>query len=202
MPRLMSILAARAGNLLNFSELSRTSGLPQSTLKRYMALLEATFLILHLPAWSGNLSKRLVKSPKLYINDTGLLASLVGMDQDRLLTEPALAGALVENFVVMELIKQLSWSGRKPRMYHFRTQTDGKEVDVVLEDAAGRLVGIEVKSSHTVKADDFAGLKTLAGETKDRFKQGIVLYGGAEAIPFGKQFTALPIPALWELSAS
>lgn len=202
MPRLMSILGARAGNLLNFSELSRTSGLPQSTLKRYMALLEATFLILHLPAWSGNLSKRLVKSPKLYINDTGLLASLVGMDQDRLLTEPELAGALMENFVVMELTKQISWSCRKPRMYHFRTQTDGKEIDVVLEDAAGRLVGIEIKSGHTVKADDFAGLKTLAGETKDRFQQGIVLYGGTEAIPFGKQFTALPISALWELSSS
>jgi len=202
MPRLLSILGARAGNLLNFSGLSRTSGLPQSTLKRYMVLLEATFLILHLPAWSGNLSKRLVKSPKVYINDTGLLGSLVGMDQERLLTAPQLAGALMENFVVMELMKQISWSRRKPRMYHFRTQTGGKEVDVVLEDAAGRLVGIEIKSSHTVKADDFAGLKTLAGETKDRFKQGIVLYGGAEAIPFGKDFTAIPIHALWGLSAS
>lgn len=200
MPRLLSILAARAGNLLNFSELSRTSGLPQSTLKRYMALLGATFLILQLPAWSGNLSKRLVKSPKLYLNDTGLLGALVGMDQERLLTDPALAGTLMENFVVMELVKQISWSRQKPRMYHFRTQADGKEVDMVLEDAAGRLVGIEVKASHTVKADDFAGLKALADQTKDRLLQGIVLYSGAESVPFGKKLMALPIHALWELS--
>ena len=197
MPRLLSILGARAGGLLNFSELSRTSGLAQSTLKRYMALLEAAFLIRPLPAWSGNLSKRLVKSPKVFIHDTGLLGYLIGMDKNRLRTEPELAGALTENFVVMELTKQLSWSRIGPQLFHFRTQAGSREVDIILEDAAGRLVGIEIKSSHSVKADDFAGLKVLANETKDRFVRGVVLYSGPEKVPFGKNLLALPISTLW-----
>lgn len=196
-PRLLSILGVRAGGLLNFSELSRTSGLAQSTLKRYMALLEAAFLIRLLPAWSGNLSKRLVKSPKVFIHDTGLLGHLIGMDKNRLRTEPELAGALTENFVVMELTKQLSWSWIRPQLFHFRTQASNKEVDIILEDAAGRLVGIEIKSSHSVKADDFAGLKVLANETKDRFVRGVVLYSGAEKVPFGKNLLALPVSSLW-----
>lgn len=200
-PRLLSILGARAATLLNFAELSRTSGLIQSTLKRYMALLEATFLIKLLPAWSGNLRKRLVKSPKLFVNDTGLLGFLIGMDKTRLQAEPQLGGALLENFVVMELTKQISWSRTQPQMFHFRTSA-GKEVDMILENAAGRLVGIEVKSSATVKSDDFSGLKVLAEEVPDRFVRGIVLYTGQQIVPFGKNLMAMPISTLWETSHS
>ena len=197
-PRLLSLLAVRSGHLLNFSEISRTSGLPQATLKRYMALLEATFLIKFLPPWSANLSKRLVKSPKLFVLDTGLLGYLIGMDPSRLNTEPELAGPLLENFVVMELTKQISWSRTRPQMFHFRTQTGGKEVDIVLEDAAGRIVGIEVKAAHTVKAGDLAGLKLLAQETQDRFVRGIVLYTGTQPVPFGNHLTAVPVSTLWK----
>ena len=198
-PRLLSLLAIRSGHLLNFSEISRTSGLPQATLKRYMALLEATFLIKLLPPWSANLSKRLVKSPKIFITDTGLLGYLIGMDKNRLSSEPELAGPLLENFVVMELLKQISWSQTQPQMFHFRTQVGGKEVDIVLEDAAGRIVGIEIKAAHTVKAGDLSGLKLLAKETKDRFVRGIVLYTGSQFVPFGNNLTAMPISTLWRL---
>jgi len=197
-PRLLSLLATRSGHLLNFSEISRASGLPQATLKRYMALLEATFLIKLLPPWSANLSKRLVKSPKLFVIDTGLLGYLIGMDKDRLNTEPELAGPLMENSIVMELTKQISWSQTQPAMFHFRTQVGGKEVDIVLEDAAGRLVGIEVKAAHTVKAGDLAGLKLLAKETQGRFVRGIVLYMGSQFIPFGDNLMAVPVSAMWK----
>jgi predicted AAA+ superfamily ATPase len=197
-PRLLSLLAVRSGHLLNFSEISRTSGLPQATLKRYMALLEATFLIKLLPPWSANLSKRLVKSPKLFMMDTGLLGYLIGMDKNRLHAEPELAGPLLENFVIMELTKQISWSRTRPAMFHFRTQVGNKEVDIVLEDAAGRIVGIEVKAAHTVKAGDLAGLKLLAEETQDRFVRGIVLYTGSRFVPFGSHLTAVPVSALWK----
>ena len=195
-PRLLSVLGARACSVINISELSRTAGIPLSTLKRYIILLEATFLLTMLPAWSGNFTKRLVKSPKIIINDTGLLGHLIGLDKRRLNTEPELLGPLLENFVVMELIKQISWSINEPKIFHFRTQT-GKEVDIVLEDAAGQIVGIEVKSSYSVKAGDFGGLKTLAAETGKNFKRGVVLYTGQEYIPFGKKMFALPISAIW-----
>ncbi|MEA3458280.1 MAG: ATP-binding protein, partial [Candidatus Thermoplasmatota archaeon] len=103
MPRLLSLLAARAGALMNYTELSSSLGLPQSTLKRYMALFEMTFLSQPLPAWSANLGKRLIRSRKLVLNDTGLLAHLTGLDEERIKSEPNTFGALLENFVIMEL---------------------------------------------------------------------------------------------------
>lgn len=200
LPRLLSLLAARVAALLNVAELSRSAALPHTTLKRYLALLETTFLVQMRPAWSTNIGKRLVKAPKLALTDTGLLASLLGLGPDRLRDDPVLLGPLLENFVVMELRKQIGWSRRQPQMFHFRTQT-GQEADIVLEDPAGGLVGIEVKASATVGAGDFRGLRTLAELARKRFRRGIVLYLGRESIPFGPQFHALPINALWHLGA-
>jgi hypothetical protein len=195
LPRLLAIIASRAPALLNFSELSRTLAMPQSTLKRYMTLLEATFLIQHLPAWSGNIGKRLVKTSKLVMSDTGLMAHLLGANKERLATG-GIIGPLLENFVIMELIKQTTWSSTKPQIFHFRTQT-GQEVDIVLEDRAGKLVGIEVKASSTVTAQDFKGLRALAETTGKRFHRGVVLYSGSESLPFGPELYAIPVNALW-----
>ena len=198
MPRLLSLLAARAGSLLNASELSRTSSVPLTTLKRYLALFETTFLIYTLPAWSGNLGKRLVKAPKLFLNDTGLLSHLRGITDDSPVES---LGPVLENFVVMELRKQSGWSARRPVMFHFRAHT-GEEVDVVLEEASGNLVGIEVKASHTVTSRDFRGLRALAEATGKRFVRGVVLYGGAQTIPFGANLHAVPISALWRTASN
>jgi predicted AAA+ superfamily ATPase len=195
LPRLLAIIASRTPALLNFSELSRTLAMPQSTLKRYMTLLEATFLIQHLPAWSGNLGKRLVKTSKLVMSDSGLMSHLLGANKERLATG-GIIGPLLENFVIMELIKQITWSSTKPQIFHFRTQT-GQEVDIVLEDRAGKLVGIEVKASSTVTAQDFKGLRALAETTGKRFYRGIVLYTGSESLSFGPELYAIPVNALW-----
>jgi hypothetical protein len=200
-PRLLSLLATRATALLNFSELSRSVAMPQSTLKRYLTLLEMTFLLQPLPPWSSNVGKRLVKTPKLMLNDTGLLPSLLPFQRERLVADRSFVGPLLENFVVMELRKQLTWSRVKPRLFHFRTQV-GQEVDVVLEDGAGRLVGIEVKASATVGSQDFKGLRALAEMTGEHFQRGIVLYTGMEPLPFGPQLHALPLQALWWLGKS
>lgn len=196
LPRLLALLAARAATLVNFSEISRTSTIPQSTLKRYMTILETTFLLQTLPPWSGNLSKRLVKAPKLVIGDTGLMTYLLGLNEERLLHDPILAGHVLENFVIMELKKQLGWNRIKVQLFHFRTQT-GQEVDIVLEDLSGRVIGIEVKSSASVAADDFKGLRLLQEIIGKRFIRGIVLYAGSEFIPFGPELQALPVSALW-----
>lgn len=196
LPRLLAVIAARSPALLNFAELSRSLAIPQSTLKRYMTLLEAAFLIQQLPAWSGNFTKRLVKTSKMVMTDTGLMAHLLGLDKKRLETG-AMIGPLFENFVIMELKKQITWSDVNPQMFHFRTQA-GQEVDIVLEDRTGNLVGIEVKASATVHAHDFKGLRVLAEATGGLFRKGIVLYAGTEIVPFGESLAALPAQLLWQ----
>lgn len=196
LPRLLSLVAARSCSLLNFAELSRSIGIPQSTLKRYLTLLETTFLVQVLPAWSANLGKRLVKSPKILLNDTGLMAHLLGLNEERLKADPMLMGPLLENFVALELRKQAAWSRTRPQAFHFRLPA-GEEVDLVLEDSAGNLVGIEVKASATVTTKDFKGLRALADLAGPRFRRGIVLYTGASSIPFATNLHAVPVSALW-----
>jgi predicted AAA+ superfamily ATPase len=194
LPRMLSLLATRSSCLLNYAELSRSLGLPQSTLKRYMALLETTFLVQVLPPWSANLGKRLVKSPKIMLCDTGLMAYLLGVDSNSEIPEHAL-GALVENYVVMELRKQLGWSSTRTSLFHFRERT-GKEVDVVLENAAGQVVGIEVKASSTVAKSDLKHLKFMRESLGDRFLRGVVLYLGTEQVSFDDTLQAVPLGVL------
>ena len=196
MPRLLSLLAARAGALMNYTELSSRLGLPQSTLKRYMALFEMTFLSQPLPAWSTNIGKRLIRSRKVVLNDTGLLAHLIGLNEERIRADPNTFGPLLENFVIMELRKQSSWSRIQPQFFHFRTR-NGREVDIVLENSAGEIVGIEVKASSTVNSRDFKGLRYLSELLGDRFLRGIVLYTGDQPVPFGSNLYALPVSTLW-----
>jgi predicted AAA+ superfamily ATPase len=200
LPRLLTLLATRAGGLLNSSDIARDLAIPLTTLKRYFALLEVTFLVQPLPAWSSNLGKRLVKAPKLYLGDTGLLAHLVGYGKGRLPVDRTQLGHLLENFAVMELRKQAFWSRTQPELFHYRTQT-GQEVDVVLEDRSGRLVGIEIKAAAALSAGDVKGLRAMAQTLGDRFHRGILLYAGQETIPFAHNIHALPIAALWLMGA-
>ena len=197
LPRLLRLLAARATGLTNFSELSRSSALPQTTLKRYVALLEQAFLIRRLPAWTRNPSKRLVRSPKLFFTDTGLLASLAGWNSGRLDQHPEEVGPLLENFVISEVSKQLGWSRVSCAIHHFRTST-GREVDLVLEDEAGRVVGVEVKASSSLRESDFQGLHALAEAAGEDFLRGVVLYAGGERLGVGPGMFALPMSSLWE----
>jgi len=196
MPRLLEILSARLGSQLNYAELSRTLQIPQTSLKRYIALFELTFLIQRLLPWSGNLGKRLVKSPKIYFTDTGLASYLCGAEIDNNGTGEMSKRPLMENFVLSELVKQAAWSRVKPRFFHFRSQT-GQEVDFILEDRKGNCVCIEVKASATVRPDDFKGLKWLAGHLGKRFIRGLVLYTGENYVPFGDRFVAYPLEIMW-----
>jgi uncharacterized protein len=195
-PKLLSLLATRASFLLNYAELSRASSIAHTTLLRYLTLLQTTFLVHTVPPWSNNLSKRLVKSPKLYLCDTGLLAHLLGVNGERLSLDSHLMDAIVENFAVMEIKKQLGWDAIGVQLFHYRTQA-GQEVDMVLEDRTGRCVGIEVKASTTVTPRDFNGLRGLAEDVDKKFIRGIVLYFGDQVLSFGKNLYALPISTLW-----
>ena len=197
MPRLLSLLAARIGGLHNAAEISRAAGLAHNTLKRYLTLLETTFLIKRLSPWHANLGKRLVKSPKLYLSDSGLASYLNGLEREDSLNASQLKGPLCENFVFSELLKQSSWSNMPLSLWYFRTAV-GKEIDFILEDSRGRLSGIEVKASATIGPEDFSALKEWAGDVKSRFMCGIVLYWGDNALPFGNGFWALPLQLLWQ----
>jgi predicted AAA+ superfamily ATPase len=196
LPRLLALLASRSATLLNFAELSNSIQIPQTTLKRYTALLEATFLIRQVPSWSRNLSKRLIKTPKLYLTDTGLLLYLLGADERRIKSDGEMLGKAAESFVLHELLKLASWSRTQPHIYHFRTQS-GLEIDFLLERRDGGIIGIEVKSGQKVDASSFKTLKLLANETKKKFLRGIVLYDGNAIIPFEKNLFAVPLQALW-----
>ena len=197
MPRLLSLIASRSAGILNFADLSRSLGLAQSTLKRYYALLEATFIVAALPAWFGNPGLRLIKSPKLHLVDSGLLGALMDITPERLRATPALAGPLLETFVVGEVLRQRGWSTTRVRAHHFRTGP-GREVDLVLEDASGRVAGIEVKAGATINSRDFAGLRALRDAAGERFVRGVILSGVREPVPFeGHTLLAAPIHTLW-----
>ncbi|MEB4591519.1 ATP-binding protein [Candidatus Thiothrix sp. Deng01] len=195
-PNLLQLLAVRSANLLNFAELSRTSNLPQTTLKRYFTLLETLFMLYRLPAWERNPGKRLVKAPKVFVPDTGLLAHLANWTADRMGVESGLPGGLVETFVLGELLKHLAFSHQRLTLWHYRTQNN-IEVDFILENRSGNLTGIEVKASATVDAKDFKGLKHLQETEAAIFQRGIVLYSGREVVPFGEKLFAVPLSMWW-----
>lgn len=195
-PHLLQLLATRSAKLLNFAELSRTSDLTQSTLKRYFTLLETLFLVYRIPVWERNPSKRMVKAPKLFLPDTGLLAHLTHVSLERINHEPGVLGGLVETFVLGELLKHLTFSEQRLSLWHYRTQ-NAIEVDFVLENRAGKLTGIEVKASASVDSKDFKGLRHLQETEPDAFQRGVVLYSGREIVPFGERLFAVPLSMWW-----
>jgi len=196
LPRLIALLATRVATLVNLADISRSVGIPHTTLQRYMALLERTFLVHQVPAWGMKLGSRVVKAGKLLFADTGLATALLHLSAVRVPKEP-IGGPMLENFVIMELWKQASWLAEWPRIYHFRTPK-GLEVDAVVEGEAGEILGIEVTQSQTVRGEDFRGLHELARLAGRRFRIGVILYLGRKVVPFGNNFYAVPMAALWE----
>jgi predicted AAA+ superfamily ATPase len=198
LPRLMRMIAARSANVVNVEALARDAAIPGPTLRRYLSLLELTFLVQRLPAWSTNRTSRAIHTPKLYVSDSGLLTHLLGMDAASLASPTAgAAGPVLETFVAMELRRQLTWSDQAASMYHFRTK-DGVEVDAVLEAPDGRVVGVEVKAAATVSARDFSGLRRMRDLCGPNFVAGALLYCGAQTLPFGDRLWAIPVASLWE----
>jgi len=199
LPRLLLLIAARVGSLVNYAELARDAALNQMTLKRYLTMLQAVFLAWTVRPWFTNRSKRIMKSEKLYLGDTGLLAHLLDIGAGDLRSSSPGIGPLLENFVALELLKQRSWSNTRPEILHFRGYS-GAEVDLILEAKGGRrLVGIEVKAGATVRSDDFKGLHALAKTAGQRFHRGILLHTGEEVIPFGSEMYAMPVSSLWQV---
>ena len=194
--QLMLAAAAVSASLLNIDGLARDLKLPASTVRAHLALLETLFLVVRLPAWSTNLLNRTIRSPKLFVADSGLLCHLNGAGAERLVEDGNLAGTAFETFAVTELLRQAQWQLDVPRAFHFRDR-DGREVDLVFERRNGAVAGVEVKAAASVTTSDFRGLKHLRAKLGDRFKLGVVLYTGEQPLPFGDRLAAVPISGMW-----
>ena len=176
------------------------TGIPRATIDRYMALFTTTFTVRFIPAWAGDVAKRLVRLPKILFVDSGTCAHLNGVDAARMVSDPDRYGLLLETFVGGELVRQIEWAPGRVELMHYRDGS-GAEVDWVLEDSRGRLVGIEVKSTSSPGADDFKGLRAFAANVGTRFHRGVVLHTGRSMVSMGSGFWAMPVEALWRLGA-
>ena len=197
LPRL---LAAAAAQTATFEQHQRPGGpfrVTRPTIRDYITLLEHLFLLEHLPAWHANRLKRLVKTPKLHMGDTGVSVALLGHDEHSLFEDRNAFGPLLETFVYQELRRQASGRPDLIRFFHYRDK-DKFEVDIVLERGPRTLAGVEIKSAATVRENDFRGLQKLQKAAKDRFTAGVVLYDGEHILPFGDRLFAVPLRSLWE----
>lgn len=204
LPRILRLLAASTAQEIHDADLSARLDIDRRTLRaNYLPLLHTVYLAFEIPAWSRNLVSRVTRRPKSYLGDTGIAAHLLGVDPARLAepTAPA-AGPLIETFAANELVRQVARFGDElgVALFHYRAHT-GSEVDLIVEGTDGRIVGIEVKASASVRREDFRPLTAmrdrLDGLRDARFERGVVLYTGTEALGFGDRLEALPLAALW-----
>lgn len=195
---LIRLLAARSGTLVAPGSLESELQISRPTVARYLRLLEEVFLIKRIPGWSRNLGTRVTSTPKLIFVDSGIAAQLLGQDAHLLRRPGAPFGPLLEAFVLSELARQITWSAEPVEMFHYRDR-DKVEVDALLENRRGQVVGVEVKAASTVRSDDFGGLRRLADRLGDDFLLGVVLYTGNSTLPFGPKLRAMPVSALWQI---
>ena len=194
--RLLELLALRSAQLVNASALANDLGLHRDTVDHYLAVLERLFLVRRLPAWHRNTAKRLVKSPKVHLLDSGLGAALADLTSADWLDRRDRMGHLLESFVVQQLIAQAAWTDGDLRFWHYRDK-DQVEVDIVI--TRGRKTwGVEVKAAASLTHKDGQGLARLADRCGKDFQCGILLYAGRDLLPLGnKRMLAVPLNELW-----
>lgn len=196
LPRFLRALAQTAGQMCNYSELGGQVGLDGKTVSRYISVFEHMYLLKRIDVWARNRLKRVVKTPKLQFIDSGLLSLLTNIGNKEVVLDKTGYGHILESFVFSELLKHTTTSDDDYRLLYYR-DADKYEVDIVIENSAGQLVGIEVKASATVKERDLRGLKRLASLAEDQFTAGVLLYDGDETMPLGRNQWAAPLSTLW-----
>ena len=196
LPRFLRSLAHVSGQLCNYTQLGGEVGLDGKTAARYMGAFEQMYLVRRVETWSKNRLNRVVKTPKLQFIDSGILSMLQSLSETEVAQDRQRFGNVLETFVYAELLKHATTADEDYRLLYYR-DIDKFEVDVVIENAAGNLVGVEIKAAATVKHSDLRGLKKLASVAGEQFKMGVVLYDGTETMPLGDDMWALPISSLW-----
>lgn len=180
--RLMTALCLRMGGLLNQAEIGRDIALPSTTVQRYINLLEVSYQVVRLPAYSINRTRRMVKASKTYWTDTGLALHLAGEATPR--------GAHLENLIIADLLAWSSGVHPAPLLSHWRTDT-GAEVDFVVE-LPGTLLPVEVKTAGRIRGEDARHLRTFLADYPDRASGGLLLYGGDRVIGLDDGIVAAP----------
>ncbi|HEX6421815.1 MAG TPA: DUF4143 domain-containing protein, partial [Acidimicrobiales bacterium] len=179
------------------ASIARAAGMADTTVRRYLPLLEAVFAFHELTPFSANLSARASGRTKAHLVDTGLATQLVRETGSRL-ADPASAafGPLFETFVVNEVARQRTWSDQIVDLHHVRVHR-GAEVDLVAIGDGGRVAGVEVKATASPGPSDARGLRWLAGRMGDRWVQGVVVCMIDRPVPLGAGITAVPVAAVW-----
>jgi uncharacterized protein len=196
LPRFLRALAQVAGQMCNYSQLGAQLGLDHKTAARYVSIFEQMYLLRRVDVWAHNRLSRVVKTPKLQFIDSGLLCALLDLTPASALQDRSRFGHVLETFVYGELLKQTTTAQGDYQLLYYRDH-DRFEVDIVVENAGGQLVGVEVKAAASVKAADLRGLKRLASLAGDKFKLGVILYDGVETLPLGDRLWAAPLCTLW-----
>lgn len=196
LPRFLNALAQTAGQMCNYSQLGAQVGLDAKTASRYINIFEQMYLVKRINVWAQNRLKRVVKTPKLQFIDSGLLSALLELGTEEIRKDRTRFGNVLESFVFSELLKHAAYAERNYQLLYYR-DAEKTEVDFIIENMAGKLIGIEVKASATVKEKDLKGLKKLASLAQDQFITGLLLYDGAETMPLGDKIWAVPLSTLW-----
>jgi predicted AAA+ superfamily ATPase len=195
MGRLLRLLATQSANLLNYRAVAQRLDMDPKTVKSYVALLEQMFLVQRLPAWRPGLGARESSTPKIYVCDSGLLAYLLGADEQRVAEDDQVTGKICETFVAAELMKHASWAEDEVRLHHY--QRDREDVDLIVENRRGEIAAVEVKARATVTRNDWRWLAKLRDARQDQFRAGVIVYSGAQTIPLGDRLWAVPYAGLW-----
>jgi predicted AAA+ superfamily ATPase len=201
LPRFLRALAQTAGQMCNYSQLGGQEGIDSKTASKYVGIFEQMYLLKRVDVWARNRLNRMVKMPKLQFIDSGLLATLLDLTAEEVQKDKSRFGHVLETFVHAELLKHASTADGDYQLMYYR-DADKVEVDVVIENAAGQVVGVEIKSSATVKDSDLRGLRKLAGLAGADFKMGVLLYDGDETLPLGNNIWAAPLSTLWGQSSA
>ncbi len=196
LPRFLRALAQMTGRMCNYTQLGGQLGLDGKTASRYIGVFEQMYLLKRIDVWARNRLNRAVKTPKLQFVDSGLLATLLDLTAEEIQQDRSRFGNVLETFVFGELLKHTTTADGDYRLMYYR-DADKYEVDIVMENAAGKLVGVEVTAAATVKESDLRGLKKLATLAGSQFKMGVLLYDGTETMPLGDGIWAAPLSTLW-----
>jgi len=206
LPRLLRWAAACTSNQINQSDAARDLEVSRSVVASYLEWLQTVFLIHELPAWSRNLSSRTTRRSKVHITDSGLAASLIGVDPEALASPTAPAsGPLLESFAVNEIARQLAASSRECMLYHWRNHQDhryrGREIDLILEAPNGDVVAVEIKATGSPPADAVDHLRWLRDKldasSPGTFRAGILLHTGPHTLSAGDRLHLRPVSSLW-----
>lgn len=196
LPRFLRALAQTAGQMCNYTQLGGQVGLDGKTAAKYISVFEHMYLLKRVDVWARNRLNRVVKAPKLQFIDAGLLTTLLDLTPDEVEKDRTRFGNVLETFVFGELLKHTTTAESDYRLLYYR-DADKVEVDVVIENAVGQVVGVEIKSAATVKEGDLRGLRKLAGLAGGSFQMGVLLYDGDETMPLGDCIWAAPLSTLW-----